>query len=211
MRTESKIKFVGLHAHSGMSLNDGLGYPQDHMDFAYENGMDALALTDHGHMNGLAYQVLHAQKMKKEGKTFKPIFGVEAYFLPSLQDWKAEYDKVSEQKKSKKKNKDDMKLSIEDEAASKKAVKNILNRRNHLILVAMNQKGLNNIFKLVSESYKNENFYRYPRIDYDLLARYSDGIISTSACLGGVYAGDYWNNKDEGEEQIILTPVLILP
>ena len=102
LKTESKIKFVGLHAHSGMSLNDGLGYPQDHMDFAYENGMDALALTDHGHMNGLAYQVLHAQKMKKEGKTFKPIFGVEAYFLPSLQDWKAEYDKVSEQKKSKK-------------------------------------------------------------------------------------------------------------
>ena len=203
MRTESKIKFVGLHAHSGMSLNDGLGYPQDHMDFAYENGMDALALTDHGHMNGLAYQVLHAQKMKKDDKNFKPIFGVEAYFLPSIEDWKTEYDSVAEKKKSKKKKKDDMKLSIEDEAASKKAIKNILNRRNHLILVAINQTGLNNIFKLVSESYKNENFYRYPRIDYDLLARYSDGIISTSACLGGVYAGDYWNNKDEGEEQTL--------
>ena len=50
------------------------------MDFAYQNGMDALALTDHGNQNGLAYQVLHAKKMKKEGKEFKPIFGVEAYF-----------------------------------------------------------------------------------------------------------------------------------
>ena len=65
----TKIPFVGLHAHSGLSLNDGLGYPQDHMDFAYENGAAALALTDHGHMNGLPYQVLHARKMKANGKT----------------------------------------------------------------------------------------------------------------------------------------------
>ena len=43
-----------------------------------------LALTDHGNMNGMAYQVLHAKKMKAEGKNFKPIFGVEAYFIPSL-------------------------------------------------------------------------------------------------------------------------------
>ena len=45
-RIESKIPFVGLHAHSGLSPFDGLGMPGEHMDFAYENGMDALALTD---------------------------------------------------------------------------------------------------------------------------------------------------------------------
>ena len=49
---KSKIPFVGLHAHSGMgSPFDGLGYPAEHMDFAFENGNDALALTDHGNMN----------------------------------------------------------------------------------------------------------------------------------------------------------------
>ena len=48
-RKQSKINFVGLHAHSvAGSIFDALGYPQDHMDFAYENGNDALALTDHG-------------------------------------------------------------------------------------------------------------------------------------------------------------------
>ena len=47
-RTKSKIPFVGLHAHSVVgSPFDGFGYPQDHMDFAYENGCNALALTDH--------------------------------------------------------------------------------------------------------------------------------------------------------------------
>ena len=84
-RRDSKIKFVGLHAHSvAGSIFDAIGYPQAHMDFCYENGGDALALTDHGNMNGLAYQVLHAKKMQEEGKDFKPIFGCEAYFTPSI-------------------------------------------------------------------------------------------------------------------------------
>ena len=91
-RIDSKIKFVGLHAHSvAGSIFDAIGYPQAHMDFCYENGGDALALTDHGNMNGLAYQVLHAKKMKAEGKDFKPIFGVEAYFVPSVEEWKKDF------------------------------------------------------------------------------------------------------------------------
>ena len=95
------IPFVGLHAHSvAGSIFDALGYPGEHMDFAYENGMDALALTDHGNANGLAYQVLHAKKMLKEGKNFKPIYGVEAYFIPSISNWKKEYEETK--KKSKK-------------------------------------------------------------------------------------------------------------
>ena len=38
-------KFVGLHAHDGFSTFDGLDYPQEHINFVLENGMDALALT----------------------------------------------------------------------------------------------------------------------------------------------------------------------
>ena len=87
MNKQNQIKFVGLHAHSvAGSPFDGLGYPQEHMDFAYENGCDALALTDHGNMNGLAYQVLHEKKMEAEGRDFKPIYGVEAYFIPSISE-----------------------------------------------------------------------------------------------------------------------------
>ena len=100
-RTQSSIPFVGLHAHSGTgSPFDGLGYPGEHMDFAYQNGNDALALTDHGNMNGFAYKVQHAQKMMKEGKDFKPIFGVEAYFLPSIEEWREELERVKEDKKA---------------------------------------------------------------------------------------------------------------
>ena len=206
MRKESKIKFVGLHAHSvAGSLFDAIGYPQEHMEFCYDNGGDALALTDHGNMNGLAYQVLHAKKMKAEGKGFKPIFGCEAYFLPSISDWRVEYDEAMADKKRARsaKRQGQSGATVEDEAASKKATKSILNRRRHLVLIAQNQVGLNNIFKLVSESYLPENYYRYPRMDYELLAKYSEGVIAASACLGGVYAGNYWENREQGEEAVL--------
>ena len=99
-RKTPEIKFVNLHGHSvAGSVFDALGYPNEHMDFAYDNGCDALALTDHGNMNGLAYQVLHAKKMQEEGREFKPIFGCEAYFLPSLSEWREEYAKAMEDKK----------------------------------------------------------------------------------------------------------------
>ena len=50
-RVKSVIPFVNLHGHSTFSVFDGLGFPDEHMDFAYENGMDALALTDHDSLN----------------------------------------------------------------------------------------------------------------------------------------------------------------
>jgi len=204
-RTTSKIKFVGLHAHSvAGSIFDAIGYPQDHMDFAYENGMDALALTDHGNMNGLAHQVLHAKKMRGEGREFKPIFGCEAYFIPSIEEWREEYDKAMADKKKARsiKREDQSGATVEDEEGSKKR-QDILRRRRHLVLLAQNATGLSNLFKLVSESYKPENFYRYPRIDYKLLEKYGEGIIASSACLGGIYAGCYWENRADGEEAVL--------
>ena len=202
---KTTIKFVGLHAHSvAGSLFDAIGYPNAHMDFAYENGSDALALTDHGNMNGLAYQVLHAKKMQEEGKAFKPIFGCEAYFLPSLKDWREEYTRAMEDKKKARsiKKEEQSGATVEDEGDSKK-VQDLLRRRRHLVLLVQNQTGLNNLFKLISESYQPENYYRYPRVDYALLKKYGEGIIATSACLGGVYAGNYWENREEGDEAVL--------
>ena len=46
-------KFISLHSHDGFSTFDGLGYPQEHIDFVIENGMDGWCLTNHGHMNSL--------------------------------------------------------------------------------------------------------------------------------------------------------------
>ena len=202
-RSKSSIPFVGLHAHSvAGSPFDALGYPPQHMEFAYQNGMDALALTDHGNANGLAYQVLHAKKMKKAGKNFKPIFGVEAYFIPSVSKWKEAYDEEQSKKKGRgsKKKGDSQGTVIETED---RQIKDFIRRRSHLILLAQNQTGLNNIFAMISKSFSGDNFYRFPRLDYDMLLEHNEGVIAASACLGGVYSNDYWMNRDNGEEAVV--------
>jgi DNA polymerase-3 subunit alpha len=200
-RTESKIKFVGLHAHSTFSVFDGLGLPDQHINFAYQNGMDALALTDHGNMNGLSYQVLHVKKMNAEGKKFKPIFGVEAYFIDSITKWKDEYEAHKTEKKMKA-SEEESGTVVENEEETKAEEKNILNRRAHLVILAMNQKGLNNLFSIVSESFKPGNFYRYPRVDFELLEKYNEGLIVSSACMGGVLSKAYWKNKEAGHDAV---------
>jgi len=198
-RKKSSIPFVGLHAHSNSSVFDGLGYPQEHMDYAFENGSDALALTDHGNMNNFAYQIMHAKKMQSEGKDFKPIYGIEAYFLPSISKWKREVTELREKKPGRSQ---DSGICVEEENHRKKK-KGILNRRSHIIVLAKNQTGLSNLFNMVSDSYDGDNFYRYPRIDYKMLSKYSDGLIASSACLGGVYASDYWKNRDAGTSAVL--------
>jgi DNA polymerase-3 subunit alpha len=200
-----KQDFVGLHAHSGVgSPFDGFGFPAEHMDFAFNNGSRALALTDHGNMNGLAYQVLHAKKMMKQGKDFKPIFGVEAYFIESIQDWRIKFEEHKADKdKAKQIDSNRSGTTVENEAESKAAAKSELNRKRHLVLIATSQVGLNNIFKLVSESYHGDNFYRKPRIDFAMLQEHNEGIIALSACLGGVYAGCYWEHREQGSEAVL--------
>ncbi|MFZ0426513.1 MAG: DNA polymerase III subunit alpha [Acidobacteriota bacterium] len=60
---------------------------------------------------------------------------------------------------------------------------------NHLILLAASEKGYQNLVHLVSLGYL-EGFYYRPRVDKDLLSRYSEGLICLSACLQGSVA---WN------------------
>ena len=58
---------------------------------------------------------------------------------------------------------------------------------NHLILLARNEEGYHNLMKLVSISYL-EGFYYRPRIDKEVLAQHSSGLIGSSACLKGEVA-----------------------
>jgi DNA polymerase-3 subunit alpha len=203
----NKIKFVNFHGHSNASIFDGLGYPQEHLEFAFENGAEAIALTDHGNMNNMVYQFLHAKKMNADGRPIKPIFGVEAYFTPSIEEWSAAYGgDVSTKLNSATFIEDEDSKSDTDEnevEEAEKLKKRILNRRRHLVLLAKNQTGLYNIFKLISLSFQSPNFYRFPRVDYKMLKEHSEGIIATSACLGGIYAGDYWEHRDYGDEAVL--------
>ena len=60
-------------------------------------------------------------------------------------------------------------------------------RYNHLVLLAENDKGYANLMKIVSRGF-TEGFYYKPRVDYEVLERFHEGIIALSACLAGIVA-----------------------
>jgi DNA polymerase-3 subunit alpha len=61
---------------------------------------------------------------------------------------------------------------------------NIQTAAYHLLLLAMNETGWRNLMKLSSRAYL-EGFYYRPRVDRQLLAELNEGLICTTACLGG--------------------------
>jgi DNA polymerase-3 subunit alpha len=70
----------------------------------------------------------------------------------------------------------------------------------HLLLLAKNNTGYHNLIKLVTKSHL-EGFYYKPRVDWELLEEYHEGIIASSACLGGeipqlILAGDLKKAKE---------------
>src|SRR3990172_4419810 len=69
-------------------------------------------------------------------------------------------------------------------------------RRYHLTLLAKNETGYKNLIKLVTFSYL-EGFYYKPRIDKELLKKYSEGLICLSGCIGGELSRALSNNKKE--------------
>ncbi len=57
--------------------------------------------------------------------------------------------------------------------------------RNHLVLLAKNEQGYRNLMKLISQA-NVDGFYYKPRIDFDILSKYTDGLVCLSGCLAGV-------------------------
>ena len=73
---------------------------------------------------------------------------------------------------------------------------------DHLILLAKNLKGYNNLMKLISKAWI-EGFYYKPRIDKELLFQYSEGLIVSTACLAGEIARAILSgNLDKAENSI---------
>jgi len=73
-------------------------------------------------------------------------------------------------------------------------------RYHHLVLLAENNKGYQNLMKIVTRGF-TEGYYYRPRVDYEILETYHEGIIALSACLAGeiprkIMKGDYEGAKE---------------
>jgi DNA polymerase III subunit alpha len=184
-------RFVGLHAHTGFSVFDGIGYPSDHINFVLENGMDAWTITDHGNANGHAHARKHFTKLAKKGHKYRQLYGVEFYFVPDIEEWDAaradHKAAVAAAKKGKVVSEEEDQghvVESEEDTRTNSAAQDEWKRRYHLVVFAKNQTGMHNLYTLVKKSYKY-GFYRFPRIDFRWLKEHGEGLVVSTACVGG--------------------------
>lgn len=170
--------FVHLHLHTQYSLLDGALRLDDLFKKAKEQGIPAIASTDHGNMFGAIDFYTRAIKAG-----IKPILGSEIYFTPG-----SRFDRRPP--------KNSKTLDSQDETEGKHQI-------HHLILLCKNLTGYQNLCKLLTKAYQ-EGFYYKPRADVDLLREYSEGLIATSACLKGEVGFNLFTGQDERAYQAAL-------
>ena len=170
-----KSNFVHLHVHSDYSLLDSCAKLDDLVAKAKRLNMSALALTDHGNMFG----ALNFEKLCHVNG-INPIVGEEFYvaFGSHLE-------------------KNSVPYSHKGEDGDRQA------RYFHLILLCENQTGYKNMCHLSSIAYTEGTWYK-PRIDFELLEKYHEGLICLSACIAGELPQLLLAGKDEEAKEMAL-------
>ncbi|CAN5144475.1 DNA polymerase III subunit alpha [soil metagenome] len=154
----STDSFVHLHVHSEYSMLDGAARITDLMKAVVEQGMPAIAVTDHGNNFG-AFDFW--AKATEAG--VKPIIGTEAYLTPGTH----RSDKTRVRWGN----------GGEDDVSGSGAY-------THMTLLAENTAGMHNLFRMSSLA-STEGYYFKPRMDRELLSTYGKGIIATTGCASG--------------------------
>ncbi len=168
--------FVHLHVHSDYSLLDSCAKLDDLVAKAKRLNMKALALTDHGNMFG----ALNFEKLCHVNG-INPIVGEEFYVA---------YGSHLE--------KNDVPYSKSGEEGGKHA------HYFHLILLCENQTGYKNMSWLSSIAFTEGLYYGKPRIDFELLEKYHEGLICCSACIAGELPQLLLANKDDEAKELAL-------
>jgi DNA polymerase-3 subunit alpha len=175
------------------------------VDKAIANSMPAIALTDHGNMFGV--KELFNYVKKKNAKTKEQIGDLK-------KELKENPDLSDDEKSNKQKQISELEqklfkpiIGCECYVARREMTLKEKDKKEdrggwHLILLAKNLTGYRNLCKLVSSSWI-DGFYYKPRIDKNLLERYHEGLIVSSACLGGEIPqkllGDSAKDVDDSE------------
>jgi DNA polymerase III subunit alpha len=155
--------FVHLHVHTEYSMLDGASLLDGLFGRTAELGMPAIAMTDHGNLHG-AYDFW--SKARRHG--VKPIIGIEAYVTPGTP--RGERRRVRWGKGD-----------IAEEGGNDVAGGGAY---THMTMWAETTEGMHNLFRLSSRS-SLEGFFYKPRMDKEILAEHSKGLIVSTGCPSG--------------------------
>ena len=200
--------FVHLHVHSQYSLLDGQASIARLVDKAMKDGMKAIALTDHGVMYGVKDFVNYISKKNAPVKSKIKKIENELKTLhsnSSIEDTTAMEQELNDRLKIEKNNLFKPIIGCECYLARRDRFQQndkVDSSGWHLVLLAKNFKGYQNLIKIVSKSW-TEGFYYRPRIDKELLEKYSEGLIVSSACLGGEISRKVDNGEIEEAEEAV--------
>ncbi|MBF0689612.1 MAG: DNA polymerase III subunit alpha [Cellulomonas sp.] len=153
--------FVHLHVHSEYSMLDGAARIGEMLDEAARLGQTAMAITDHGYLFG-AFEFW--QKATDRG--IKPIIGLEAYVTPGTSRFDQNRVRWGEAHQA------------ADDVSARGAY-------THLTLLSRTTEGMHNLFRMGSLASVEGQMGKWPRMDRELLSRYSEGMIATSGCPSG--------------------------
>jgi len=164
------VRYANLHQHTEYSLLDGIVRIPD----LVKKTEYACAVTDHGNMNGWRDLLLESRKANKLG-----MIGIEVY-MADMDKQRAEVENAA--KFSGALNNEEM--SVEELMFDNSRTLNPegLNG-SHLILIAKNDEGVKNLWKLATKANERENFHRKPHVTWENLEKYHSGIICTTACI----------------------------
>ena len=152
--------FVHLHNHTEYSMLDGAARVEEMVLAAKADGQRAIGITDHGNLYGV---IDFYEACRKHDVT--PILGLEAYMAAN-----SRFDRPPRRGK------------IDDTGGDTEGGQKLY---HHLTLLAVSNQGYRNLRELSSLAFL-EGYYYKPRLDWDLLERFSSGLVATSGCLGGV-------------------------
>src|SRR6201990_3429126 len=152
--------FVHLHNHTEYSMLDGAAKITPMFAEAQRLGMTAIGMTDHGNMFGASEFYNAATKVG-----IKPIIGVEAYIAPASRF--------------------DTKRILWGDPGQKSDDVSGSGSYTHMTMVAENATGLRNLFKLSSLASFEGQLGKWSRMDAELIAENSAGIIATTGCPSG--------------------------
>jgi DNA polymerase-3 subunit alpha len=138
---------------------DGAARLKDLFDQCQRTGMTAVAMTDHGNVYG-AYDFWS----KATAAGVKPVIGIEAYVAPEHRRHRQPVRWGTPAQK-------------DDDVSGAGAY-------THMTLLAETTAGMHNLFRLSSLA-SLEGYFRKPRMDRELLAAHSEGIIATTGCPSG--------------------------
>lgn len=182
------MSFVHLHVHSQYSILDGASNIKKLIKRAAELEMPALALTDHGNLFGIKeflneIKDHNNEELKKEKENREKGIEYKARIIKPIVGCEMYVARRSRFDKDK---------NVDDRSGY------------HLIVLAKNITGYHNLLRLVSLSYI-EGFYGKPRIDKELLFKYKEGLIVSTACLAGEIPTAIRKNNLELAQNLILT------